>query len=109
MVGLGYLPVAVLVEGDGATGRSLGALLALAVICTSVAFVTFFALIREVGPARATLITFVNPVVALVLGLVVLDETLTVVQVVGLPLVLGGCWLATRGRPADEPIPVAEP
>jgi drug/metabolite transporter (DMT)-like permease len=109
MVGVGYLPVAALVQGGGATGRSLLALFTLAVICTSVAFVTFFALIREVGPERATLITFINPVVALALGLMVLDETLSAVQVVGLPLVLGGCWLATRGRPADEPIPVAEP
>ena len=109
MVGLAYLPVAAVVQDEAPTARSLSALIALAVICTSVAFVTFFALIREVGPERATLITFVNPVVALGLGLVVLDETLTMTQLVGLPLVLAGCWLATRGRPPDEPIPIAEP
>jgi drug/metabolite transporter (DMT)-like permease len=109
MVGLAYLPVAAVVQDGLPSARSAAALLALAVVCTAVAFVTFFALIREVGPDRATLITFVNPVVALALGLVVLDETLVIGQLVGLPFVLGGCWLATRGRPPDEPIPIAEP
>ena len=68
----------------------------LAVVCTSVAFITFFALIREIGPDRATLITFVNPVVALFLGYLILDEKLSGAQLLGLPLVLAGCWLATR-------------
>ncbi|MEZ5204564.1 MAG: DMT family transporter [Acidimicrobiales bacterium] len=101
-VGVGYLPVALAVQDGAPSGRSIAALVALAVLCTSVAFVTFFALIREVGPDRATLITFVNPVVALLLGFVVLDERLSAGQLLGLPLVLGGCWLATR-RPSGEP------
>jgi drug/metabolite transporter (DMT)-like permease len=101
-VGAVYLPIALLVQDGGVTGRSAAAIGALAVLCTSVAFVTFFALIREVGPDRATLITFVNPVVALLLGFLVLDETLSGGQLLGLPLVLAGCWLATR-RPADQP------
>jgi len=102
-VGAAYLPAALLVEDGGVTARSATALGGLAVLCTSVAFVTFFALIREVGPDRATLITFVNPVVALLLGFVVLDETLSGGQLLGLPLVLAGCWLATR-RPPSEPV-----
>lgn len=102
-VGAVYLPIALVVEDGDVTTRSAAALVALAVLCTSVAFVTFFALIREVGPDRATLITFVNPVVALLLGFVVLDETLSAGQLLGLPLVLAGCWLATR-RPPSEPL-----
>jgi drug/metabolite transporter (DMT)-like permease len=104
MVGIAYLPIALVLEDGSPTGRSIAALVTLAVLCTSVAFVTFFALIREVGPERATLITFVNPVVALFLGVVVLDEALSGGQLLGMPLVLAGCWLATR-RPADEPVP----
>ena len=112
-VGAVYLPIALLLEDGGVTARSAAALVALAVLCTSVAFVTFFALIREVGPDRATLITFVNPVVALLLGFLVLDETLSGGQLLGLPLVLAGCWLATRrppGEPVDEgPLLIPEP
>lgn len=108
VVGLAYLPIALVAQGGSSTGRSVAALGALAVVCTAIAFVTFFALIREVGPSRATVITFINPVVALALGLVVLDEHLVWGQVAGLPLVLVGCWLATRHR-APEPVIVAEP
>jgi drug/metabolite transporter (DMT)-like permease len=69
----------------------------------------FFRLIAEVGPARATLITFVNPAVAVVVGAVVLDEEITVSTLVGFALVLAGCWLATRHRPEvipDSPVVV---
>ena len=75
-------------------------------LCTAIAFLTFFALIREVGPAKSTLITFVNPVVAIALGAVFLDEIITAATVAGFALVLSGCWLATRPAPSvavDEP------
>jgi drug/metabolite transporter (DMT)-like permease len=75
------------------------ALLGLAFICTGLAFVVFFSLIDEVGPARAGLITFANPVVAVALGAVFLDELVTVATVVGFALVMAGCWLATRPPP----------
>ena len=94
VVAVCYLPVATLTQHETPTGRSALALAGLAVICTAVAFVVFFALIAEVGPARATVFTYVNPVVALTLGIVVLDEALTAGLVVGFPIVLAGCWLA---------------
>jgi drug/metabolite transporter (DMT)-like permease len=75
---------------------TLWAVLALAVVCTGIAFIVFFALIAEVGPAHATLITFVNPAVAVVLGALVLDEKITGATIGGFVLVLTGCWLATR-------------
>ena len=102
LVAVGYLPAAIWFRPDGMPeADSLWALLGLAVICTALAFVVFFALIAEVGPNRATLFTFVNPAVALGLGVVVLDERLTSGLLLGCPLVIAGCWLAAR--PARTP------
>lgn len=72
----------------------------LGVLCTAAAFVVFFALIAEVGAARATVITYVNPAVAIVLGALVLSEPLTLGMAVGFPLVIVGSVLGTsRARP----------
>ncbi len=72
------------------------AVLVLAVVCTAIAFVIFFPLIAEVGAARATVITYVNPAVALVLGVAFLHEPLTVGIVIGFVLIVLGSVLATR-------------
>jgi drug/metabolite transporter (DMT)-like permease len=77
--------------------------LGLAVICTALAFLVFFALIAEVGPVRATVITYVNPAVAAVLGVLILSERLSVGMLVGFALILAGCVLATGRGP--EPVP----
>jgi drug/metabolite transporter (DMT)-like permease len=82
----------------------LAAVLALALICTGLAFLVFFELIAEVGPARATVITYINPAVAVLLGVVVLDERFTVVTGVGFVLVLAGAVLATARSAAAEPV-----
>ncbi len=76
-------------------------------ICSALAFIIFFALIAEVGPSRTTLITYINPVVAVGLGVVVLAEPLTIGLAVGLPLVLLGSWMATRKGPTLEAEPHA--
>jgi drug/metabolite transporter (DMT)-like permease len=68
----------------------------LGVICTAAAFLVFFRLIAEVGPARATVITYVNPAVAVALGVLVLGERLTPAIGVAFLLILGGSVLATR-------------
>lgn len=68
----------------------------LALVCTALAFVLFYELIAEIGPSRATVITYLNPAVALLLGVLLLGEPLTVGMVVGFPLVLLGSVLATR-------------
>jgi len=75
----------------------------LAFVCSALAFVVFFALIAEVGPVRATVITYVNPAVAAVLGVVLLSERLTAGMLLGFALVLLGCVLATGRSP--EPVP----
>ena len=88
----------------------LGAVVALAVVCTAVAFLLFFALIAEVGPARAVVITYVNPAVALLLGVGLLNERLSVATGVGFVLVLVGCVLATaRSDVRDPAAPPAPP
>lgn len=79
----------------------------LGTICTALAFVGFFALIVEVGPSRSTLITYINPAVAVILGIVILNEPLTLGLAIGFPLVLLGSWLATRRAPALESEPHA--
>lgn len=70
----------------------------LGLLCSALAFLLFFRLIAEVGPGKATIITYLNPVVALALGVVVLDESVTTGVVVGLLLILAGSWLSTDGR-----------
>jgi len=77
----------------------------LAVICTAAAFILFAWLIDEIGPVRATVITYINPAVAAVLGVLVLSETLTPSMIVGFVLVIIGSALATR---RDQPAPAAE-
>jgi drug/metabolite transporter (DMT)-like permease len=67
----------------------------LTVVCTVIAFLVFFALIEEVGPMRATVVTYVNPAVAVFLGVVVLGEKFTIATAVGFVLILGGSYLAT--------------
>ncbi|WP_309065434.1 DMT family transporter [Microbacterium sp.] len=96
-IGLAYLPVALLTQHELPTLRSTVSLGLLGVVCTAFAFVAFFALIREVGPVRAPLFTYVNPVVAILLGAVVLAEPVTLGLLVGFPVVLLGCWLAATG------------
>jgi len=79
--------------------------LGLAIICTALAFLVFFALIAEVGPVRATVITYINPAVAAVLGVTLLSEHLTRGMVIGFALVLAGCVLATGRGPEAIPEP----
>lgn len=97
MIGVFYLPIGALTQHEVPTLSSIFALLALAVVCTAVAFLAFFALIREVGPVRAPLFTYVNPVVAILLGALVLAEPLTPGLLVGFPLIIAGCWFAATG------------
>lgn len=97
VIGLAYLPAALLTPQDVPTVRATVSLVLLGVICTALAFVAFFALIREVGPVRAPLFTYVNPIVAVILGAVLLAEPLTPGLLIGLPIVLVGCWFAATG------------
>jgi drug/metabolite transporter (DMT)-like permease len=68
----------------------------LGIVCTAIAFQIFAALIDEIGPVRSTVITYVNPAVAAVLGVLVLHEMLTAPMIIGFALVTVGSVLATR-------------
>jgi drug/metabolite transporter (DMT)-like permease len=80
----------------------LASMVALGVVCTALAFVCFFALIAEAGAVRATVITYVNPAVALLCGVALLGEKLTAGILIGFPLVLLGSYLATRKEASTE-------
>jgi drug/metabolite transporter (DMT)-like permease len=100
-----YAPLAALAWPSAApAGKVLGAIAGLAVLCTAIAFLGFFALIAEVGPARATVITYVNPAVAVALGVLVLGERVTLAMAGAFALILAGSVLATRSvRQAQDP------
>jgi drug/metabolite transporter (DMT)-like permease len=103
-----YAPFALtrLDQVSAASGSALLSVAVLGLVCTAVALSLFFALIHEVGPQRALVITFLNPAVAVVLGVLLLDEPFTLGLAIGLPLVVAGCALATRRnapRAAEAP------
>jgi drug/metabolite transporter (DMT)-like permease len=92
------------------SGRAIASIVALGLVCTAVAFVLFFALIAEAGPVRATVITYVNPAVAVLLGVALLGERFTAATGVGFVLILGGSVLATRsGRQSRRRPTYTEP
>ena len=92
-----YLPIAAISWPTAIPSPNVLASIAiLAVICTTGGFLVFAALIAEIGPVRSTVITYVNPAVAAILGVLVLREPLTPAMVVGFVLVIAGSVLATR-------------
>ncbi len=103
-----YVPIAAFSLPDRMPSATVvGSVAGLAVVCTAVAFLLFFALIAEIGPVRATVITYVNPAVAAVLGVAILGEHFTAGMGVGFLLVLIGSVLATRPGRTAAPIRLA--
>jgi drug/metabolite transporter (DMT)-like permease len=105
-------------------GDALASIVVLGLFCTAAAFVLFGALIAEVGPSRASVITYVSPIVAVALGVAVLHERPGAGAIAGVLLILAGSWLSTdgrlppgislriaraRGRFQDPPIPDRQP
>lgn len=103
-----YAPFAPFAWPTHVTLDAAWSVLGLGLVCTAAAFVFFFALVAEAGPARATVITYINPAVAIVLGVIVLDEPLTTGMTIGFPLVIAGSILATA-RVRQTPPPTAQP
>jgi drug/metabolite transporter (DMT)-like permease len=97
-----YAPFALTNIPHHVSGETIEAVAGLAFGCTAIGFLAFFALIAEVGPARATVITYVNPAVAVLLGVVALHERFTAGIAVGFPLVLLGSYLSTRANTGGE-------
>jgi drug/metabolite transporter (DMT)-like permease len=101
-----YAPAAIIQRPQHALSASvLASMVGLTAVCTAVGLVAFFALIGEVGPMRSTVVTYVNPAVAVLLGVTVLGEPFGAATAVGFVLVLVGSFLATRPlRPAPDAI-----
>lgn len=77
---------------------AIASMVTLGLLCTALAFLAFYALISEAGASRATVFTYVNPAVAVVLGVTLLGEPFTGATVAGFLLIITGSWLATLGR-----------
>ena len=95
LTAVGYAPAGLLSMPASVSAQTVGAVAALALVCTVLAFLLYFALIHEVGPSRSTVITYVNPLVAVLLGVVILSEPFTLGIAVGMPLILLGSVLGT--------------
>jgi drug/metabolite transporter (DMT)-like permease len=91
-----YVPAVLVAPQRWPNGREIAAVATLVVVCTALAFLIFFALIAQTGPARATVITYINPAVAVILGVAFLGEKFTVGTGVGFALILAGSYLSTR-------------
>lgn len=92
------VPAAFTAPSEAPTTDAVLSIVVLGLICTALALVVFQFLILEVGPGRALVITYLNPVVAVLLGVLILDESLGAGAVAGLLLILAGSWLSTDGR-----------
>lgn len=110
IAGIVYLPWAIAARPRSSPSAAVwGSLATLAIVCTALAFVAFFALIAEAGPSRAMVFTYVNPAVAVLAGTLFLQEPFTVAMAIAFPLIIAGSMLATRARrtpaaPAEDPV-----
>ena len=101
LAAVAYAPAAIVqLPHAWPSGQVIAAVVMLGAVCTALAFLLFFALISEIGPVRATVITYVNPAVAVTLGVLLLHERLTGGIAVGVALILCGPVLAARAAPA---------
>lgn len=89
------------------SASAIVAIVVLAVVCSALAFILMVALVSEIGPFRATAITYVNPAVAILAGAIFLSERVTVWTIIGFVLVLSGSYLVTKKR--SEPASVGAP
>ncbi len=90
------LPIALLNVPDHVpSAPAMLSLIGLAIPCTALAYVLYYYLIAEAGATRASLITYANPAVAVVLGAAVLGEPVTLATVIGFALIVIGCALST--------------
>jgi drug/metabolite transporter (DMT)-like permease len=91
-----WAPVAIAQWPTSISMNSALSLIALGIFSTAIAFILFFKVIAEIGPARSSLVTYLNTAIAVVLGVIILREPITVGIILGLPLVLIGSYLASR-------------
>ncbi|HVA74980.1 MAG TPA: EamA family transporter [Acidimicrobiales bacterium] len=104
LVALGYLPVAVWLHPERVpSGGAVASVVVLGLVCTALAFVAFFELIKEIGSTRATVITYLNPAVAVLLGVAALGEPFSAATAIGFALILAGSWFSTMSGSSLQP------
>jgi drug/metabolite transporter (DMT)-like permease len=79
---------------------TLTSIAVLGLVCTALAMLLMFYLVSHAGASRATVITYINPAVAALLGVVILHEHLGIGGIAAFALILLGSWLATGGATA---------
>ena len=97
-----FVPAVMELPAGLPSAAALASIAVLGVVCTAVAMLLMFYLVHHAGASRAAVITYINPVVAALLGVLVLDEHLGIGGFVAFVLILLGSWLATRGTPAHK-------
>jgi drug/metabolite transporter (DMT)-like permease len=90
------IPALLVMPGRWPSATALSCIAALGIVCTAIAMMLMFYLVHQAGASRATLITYLNPAVASLLGVLLLDERLGVGGLLAFALILLGSWLATR-------------
>lgn len=106
IVAVVFAPLGIAQWPRDAQPSALIAVALLGVLCTAAAFVALFALVREVGPVRATVITYINPAVAIVAGVLLLGEAVTVWTIAGFLAIVAGSFLVQRRPGSPEPAAV---
>jgi drug/metabolite transporter (DMT)-like permease len=97
-----YLPLAIIhMPTEVPSAKVTLALITLGLVPTAFAFFIFFILVAEIGAARGALVTYLNTAFAVVLGVIILGEPLTLGIILGLPLVLIGSYFASK-KPATQ-------
>ena len=85
------------------SAKAVGSLVVLGAGGTGIAFLWFYTLIRDLGPARAAVVAYIAPGFSVLYGTTLLGEPLTAGAIGGLALILAGSWLAVQGPPARPP------
>ena len=110
IAGLITLPIGIATTPGHTPGLgAIAAVVALGAVGTAIAFVIYYELINGIGAARAALVSYLAPGVALFYGAVFRDEVITVAAIAGLVLILGGVAIASRPRRKPAPVPAPAP
>lgn len=97
MTALIYLPFALFnIPASVPSVKAMASTISLGLFCTAFAFILYFIVLAEIGPARASLVVYINTAIALLLGIIILREKITIGVLVGLPMVLIGSYLASK-------------
>jgi len=92
-----YLPFLILHAPEKTPSiEAIGSVVVLGLFPTALAFILFFQLIKDIGTARGSLVTYLNTAFAVLLGVIILGEKFTLGIAIGLPLVLIGSYFASR-------------